>query len=719
MSPVIRKCVPRRDFLFLVFFLFVFFGNPTLISAQSPSLQELAQSLEQTKEDSDRVVLLIQIGEVLLEEDKDSALATLELAHNISEIDSIGSLRSLTLEALADFYFKENDLSKAELNYTQARTIAEELADWRRSPELSSKLARIQSLNRDFENSAFNYLKAFQGFKKTNQPDRQVASLWPIATLFFELENYERAAYYFEEIVLICKNHQINALLVNALERLGRSLIEQGEEELAHQYLDEALSLAQTNKKGKVLPRIYNSFGELYLREGDFRKARSFALKSLDQARRIDDKPLISDNYNTLADIALNQKNYFEALQYQRFALSIALNFPNKERVKDYYLKFSRLYEKAGNLRNALLYHQKYSNLRDSLDQQTLSQSILTLETKYQSNKKEREIQRLLIEQRSQDEQLKRRRIINYSLGFGFILFIGFTFFLYRSYQDLKKANLLLQERNWEIEKQKEKITYQKSSLEAYNEKLSLTNQELKELDQEKNHLIGVVAHDLRSPINQVRGLLELIKLSQEEINPEQESHMKMASQSLLRLDKMISRILDVNAMEQEAPDLHMEQLDVAQLLEQVVTSYRELAAQKDIELIFQSQGGSFMSELDENYARLIFENLISNAIKFSPLGKKVYIQTRESSESIRASIRDEGPGFAQEDKLQIFGKFRKLSAKPTAGEPSTGLGLSIVKRYTDLMGAKIHLESEWGKGANFILEFKKANTETLDPQRA
>ncbi|MEO1652200.1 MAG: hypothetical protein AAFU64_01540, partial [Bacteroidota bacterium] len=86
-----------------------------------------------------------------MKKDKDSAWATLEQAHAIAKVDSIGSLRSLTLEARADFFFQEKDYQNAELNYTQARTIAEESSDYQRSPELSYKLGLTQSLNRDFE----------------------------------------------------------------------------------------------------------------------------------------------------------------------------------------------------------------------------------------------------------------------------------------------------------------------------------------------------------------------------------------------------------------------------------------------------------------------------------------------------------------------------------------------------------------------------------------
>jgi len=105
-------------------------------------------------------------------------------------------------------------------------------------------------------------------------------------------------------------------------------------------------------------------------------------------------------------------------------------------------------------------------------------------------------------------------------------------------------------------------------------------------------------------------------------------------------------------------------------------------------------------------------QNIISNAIKFSQPNKKIYITIRNSEEPqhIDISIKDEGPGFTENDKKKLFQKFAKLSARPTGGEHSSGLGLSIVKKLVEMMNGKIRVESEHGKGAEFILTFPQAN---------
>ena len=111
-------------------------------------------------------------------------------------------------------------------------------------------------------------------------------------------------------------------------------------------------------------------------------------------------------------------------------------------------------------------------------------------------------------------------------------------------------------------------------------------------------------------------------------------------------------------------------------------------------------------AKLDPIRTQNIFENLISNAVKFSPLGREVFVRTLDVGGKAIIEIVDQGPGFSPADKENLYAKFTRLSALPTDGENSIGLGLSVVKKYVDQMKGEIILESETGKGAKFIVSF-------------
>ena len=105
-----------------------------------------------------------------------------------------------------------------------------------------------------------------------------------------------------------------------------------------------------------------------------------------------------------------------------------------------------------------------------------------------------------------------------------------------------------------------------------------------------------------------------------------------------------------------------------------------------------------------------IMDNLVSNAVKYSPSGKNIYVRVYQVDSRVRAEIKDEGPGISAEDQKRLFGKFARLSARPTAGEHSTGLGLAIVKRLVESMKGKVWCESHPGQGAAFIVELPEWN---------
>jgi signal transduction histidine kinase len=147
-------------------------------------------------------------------------------------------------------------------------------------------------------------------------------------------------------------------------------------------------------------------------------------------------------------------------------------------------------------------------------------------------------------------------------------------------------------------------------------------------------------------------------------------------------------------------------------LVDDIVKEYQERAAQKGIILNLQS-GKDCTAHADKQALRQILDNLVSNAVKYSPQWKQVWIRCRGHSKNekqyVRVEIQDEGPGLTAEDHKSLFGKFARLSATPTGGENSTGLGLSIVKKLVELQDGRVWCESEAGKGALFILELPSA----------
>ncbi len=299
------------------------------------------------------------------------------------------------------------------------------------------------------------------------------------------------------------------------------------------------------------------------------------------------------------------------------------------------------------------------------------------------------------------EDRLAQETIMKYYLITALVAFLFFGAIVFYLYIKRYRNHQILAEQSEQIALQAENIERQKAQLEK-------RNSELTHLNEEKNTLIKVLAHDLRSPINQIQGFSNIVLLETKNLSADQITYLHQIKDITVRVNKMIGKILDVDALESGRVNLIMEELHPGDLIKHVITTFAHESDRKeiDIEFINHVANPDFMVELDRVYATQIIENLISNALKFSNNGTRVTIELEKEDDNIKISVKDEGPGFTDEDKKRLFEKFQQLSAKPTSGEKSTGLGLSIVKKFVDLMNGKVWCESTEGKGATFYLVF-------------
>jgi len=172
---------------------------------------------------------------------------------------------------------------------------------------------------------------------------------------------------------------------------------------------------------------------------------------------------------------------------------------------------------------------------------------------------------------------------------------------------------------------------------------------------------------------------------------------------------ELVKNLLEVNAIESGKINVSLNVLDIRPTLQWVVNQSIEMAKAKNITLQFQCLEKHYHALVDKNILRQVFDNIISNAVKYSPYGKHIYVRLRQDDKYVRCEIQDEGLGLSLEDQQKLFGQFTRLTPKPTGGEHSTGLGLFIVKKLVDSMHGKVWCESELGQGTTFIVELKVA----------
>jgi signal transduction histidine kinase len=257
-------------------------------------------------------------------------------------------------------------------------------------------------------------------------------------------------------------------------------------------------------------------------------------------------------------------------------------------------------------------------------------------------------------------------------------------------------------------------LKQQKGEVLAANHTLSEQNQQLQLLNNDKNDLMSMLAHDMRSPLNAVAGLSKLVVM-EGNLNSDQQDYLQKIGETVQHANQMIRELLDVNALEQQT-GWQLVPTHLPDLVNDVLLAQRQAAQAKNIRLFVSNDLASPIVHTAPDAVQRALDNLVSNAIKFSPLNSSVYLSLGQSPAHVHLAVRDEGPGLSDDDRAKLFRKFQKLSARPTANEQSTGLGLAIVKTIADKLGGQVTVESQLGQGATFTLSLPKQPADSAAP---
>lgn len=244
--------------------------------------------------------------------------------------------------------------------------------------------------------------------------------------------------------------------------------------------------------------------------------------------------------------------------------------------------------------------------------------------------------------------------------------------------------------------------------LEELHQESEQKNKELKEIMNEKNQLMQILVHDLKSPLSNIQMLSYLF---QDFVKDKESGELfNIFNKSLRDVFHLIEQMELLNSVENFPLNNFIEEFDLKKFLEENIKNFKNSADLKNIEIHFSTNGEAFVIKSDQNFLKRIFNNLISNAIKFSPFDKCIYINLTAEKDQFAISVKDEGPGISQTDQEKLFKKFSTLSKnKPTNNESSSGLGLFIVKELISHLNGEITLESKIGEGSTFTVTLPKA----------
>jgi len=388
--------------------------------------------------------------------------------------------------------------------------------------------------------------------------------------------------------------------------------------------------------------------------------------------------------YNGVAQMYYEQGKMDSTILYANKALDPTIRgvFVHKE---ESLLLIANSYSKLGDYKEAFHYYLLYSDVKDSLLNIESENQINELQTIYHTEKKDQQNKLLHLETEKQKSQLIAMVVAIISVLF----ILAFAVF---SWYRTKKAKSTIEKQNNILKFQKNEIEIQKEEIITQSEELKTTNDQLIELASFKEGMTGMIVHDLKNPLNGI------INISKSYSDKDKVQRMRLIGKQILNL---VLNILDVHKYEVSKMDVEKQNCSLAQISNNAIEDVSFLAQQKDIEIINRISRQTGVNA-DKDIIERVFENILTNAIKYTPINGKIVVDEEISTKFINVKISDSGQGIPANQLHQIFEKFVQVQAVESGTVRSTGLGLTFCKMAVESHGGEIKVESVINEGTTF-----------------
>lgn len=253
------------------------------------------------------------------------------------------------------------------------------------------------------------------------------------------------------------------------------------------------------------------------------------------------------------------------------------------------------------------------------------------------------------------------------------------------------------------------------NELMSMHRELARSKAELEQLSRRKDEVLGRVAHDLRNPLGSIAGFAATLqRLLDDTLDEQTRSMFERIARQARRMQRMVDDLLDASAIEHGTLTLELDDTDLEPLLHEIVDGHAASAAAKGVDLVTDVPPGPLVARVDADRLAQVLDNLVSNAVKFSPAGEAltVTIRARTEGDDLVIVVADQGAGIPVEDRERIFEPFARSTARPTGAEPSTGLGLAITRSIVLAHGGSIAVGDAAGDGARFEVRLPRSGSQ-------
>jgi signal transduction histidine kinase len=613
------------------------------------------------------------------EDNYDSAIFFYEKSNYYAQLIDDKSHMAKSYKAMGKTYWYKGEMAEALKCYKKSLPLAISVKDTALICVLYNNLGTIHWGVTDYENALNYYYLSLSLRDSLNDKKGKSLTLNNIGIVFTEWDKDEEALKYYKQASTICKNIHYPLGIAYSYYNMGNHYLKKHD-------LDSAITsfkLAMINyadiKEINGISICYAKIGNIYEIKGDFKQAMLNYSNLLTIADSVDNLQNKASAFYHVAHLQHSMGNLKEALKYVQKSNQISEEQDYKNLCQKNYELLADIHKKKRNYKKALKYYELANQYKDSIFNEEKSRQITQMDIFYKTEQKEQENLALKKEQEKQAAQLaadkstiRLQNTVVLSTIVLLLVFLIFTIIVYRDRQKLKTANNTI------------------------------------------NKLFSIIGHDLRGPLGNFKGLIDLLLMEGGTGDPDRiNSLLKMMQKSASSNYDLLENLLSWSSSKRRKVELQSERLNLQLVIDIVIEHYDYAAVTKSIKLITKVDKDIYVFA-DEKMLQTILRNLVSNALKFTDKDGQIIVQCRRLNNtskkqkskikpSIEISVSDTGTGIAPNVLSKIFSENEFYSSTGTENEKGTGLGLKLCKEFVEKHGGKIHVESTINKGSNFI----------------